>query len=239
VGNTIKEKVMSKAPQKKLGSSFGFLGACAVIAASVLFLLLSVPADATSRVNLPSPSQNMDEKDKQIAVFAGGCFWGVEAVFRHTKGVLSATSGYAGGTAADANYDKVSSGTTGHAESVQVVYDANKISYGQLLQIYFSVAHDPTQLNFQGPDRGTQYRSAIFTLNKEQARVARAYIDQLQAARVYDAPVVTVVTPLQQFYPAEDYHQNFLALNPKQPYIVKHDMPKLAQLRVQFPALYR
>ncbi|MES1981903.1 MAG: peptide-methionine (S)-S-oxide reductase MsrA [Pseudomonadota bacterium] len=229
---------MSK-PLHNLGSRFGFLGACAGIAVSVLFLLLSAPADAVNRVNLPNPVQLMDEKGTQTAVFAGGCFWGVEAVFRHTQGVLSATSGYAGGSAADANYDQVSTGTTGHAESVQVVYDPAKISYGQLLKIYFSVVHDPTQLNFQGPDHGTQYRSAIFTTNDRQAVFARAYISQLESVHAFGAPIVTVVTPLQAFYPAEDYHQNFLALHPKQPYIVRYDMPKLAQLQSQFPTLYR
>ncbi|MDO8414321.1 MAG: peptide-methionine (S)-S-oxide reductase MsrA [Gallionellaceae bacterium] len=190
---------------------------------------------------MPDPKQNFGEntKGRQTAVFAGGCFWGVEAVFRHTAGVLSAVSGYAGGSIANPTYEQVSSGATGHAEAVQVVYDPAKISYGQLLKIYFAVAHDPTQLNYQGPDHGTQYRSAIFTTNEEQARMARAYIAQLQAAKVYPQPIVTEVYPLPVFYPAEDYHQNYLALHPNQPYIVYNDQPKLERLRTQFPALYR
>ena len=177
-------------------------------------------------------------KAPQTAVFAGGCFWGVEAVYRHVKGVKSAVSGYAGGSAMTANYMVVSTGTTGHAESVQVTYDPAQVSYGELLRIFFSVAHDPTQLNRQGPDHGTQYRSAIFVTNDEQKRVAQAYIEQLGQAKVFDRPIVTEVTSLPAFYPAEAYHQNYLALHPTEPYIVFNDLPKLTQLKQQFPDRY-
>ncbi len=190
---------------------------------------------------LPAPAVDIaasSVKGPQTAVFAGGCFWGVEAVFRHTKGVQSAVSGYAGGGAKDADYEKVSSGNTGHAESVQVTYDPAKVSYGQLLQIFFSVAHDPTQRNRQGPDVGTQYRSAIFYASDEQKRVAETYIDQLTKAKAYSRPIATEVMKLPAFYAAESYHQNYLALHPMQPYIVYNDLPKLAELKKQFPEIY-
>jgi peptide-methionine (S)-S-oxide reductase len=174
----------------------------------------------------------------QTAVFAGGCFWGVEGVFDHVKGVTSAISGYSGGKAHTANYETVSTGTTGHAESVKVVFDPSKVSYGQLLKVYFSVAHDPTQLNRQSPDVGTQYRSEIFTTNAAQQQVANAYIAQLSAAKVFADPIVTRVEPLQHFYPAEDYHQNYLEMHPHEPYIVYNDAPKLVHLKAMFPALY-
>lgn len=176
---------------------------------------------------------------EQTAVFAGGCFWGVDAVFKHVRGVSDVVSGYAGGSAATANYEQVSQGNTGHAESVRVRFNPAQVSYQQLLQVFFSVAHDPTQLNRQGPDIGSQYRSAIFYTSAEQQKAAQSYIQQLTAARTFSAPIVTQVVPLQQFYPAEDYHQNYLALHPRQPYIVVNDMPKLEQLRKQFPALYQ
>jgi peptide-methionine (S)-S-oxide reductase len=176
---------------------------------------------------------------KQTAVFAGGCFWGVEAVFLHVKGVLSSTSGYAGGSAATASYPTVSGGNTGHAEAVEVVFDPAVISYGQLLKIFFSVAHDPTQLNRQGPDHGTHYRSAIFTTSPEQQRVAETYVKQLTAAKVFRQPIVTKIDPLPRFFPAEAYHQGYLARNMTQPYIVINDLPKLAALESSFPALYR
>ena len=174
----------------------------------------------------------------QTAVFAGGCFWGVEAVFRHTRGVSKAVSGYAGGTKGEADYETVSSGRTRHAESVQVTYDPAQVSYGELLRIFFSVAHDPTQLNRQGPDHGPQYRSAIFTTTDEQKRVAQAYIAQLTAAKAFPQPIVTEVTSLPAFYAAEDYHQDYLAKHPNQPYIVFNDLPKLAALKEQFPSRY-
>ncbi len=174
----------------------------------------------------------------ETAVFAGGCFWGVEAVFGNVKGVSKAVSGYAGGTLASPSYEQVSSGSTGHAESVSVTYDPSKVSYGQLLKVFFAVAHNPTELNRQGPDTGTQYRSAIFYANPEQQRVAKAYIAQLQAAKAFPRPIVTEVSPLKTFYPAEDYHQNYLVRNPYQPYIVINDLPKLAALKKDLPALY-
>ena len=174
----------------------------------------------------------------ETAVFSGGCFWGVEAVFDHVKGVMQAVSGYAGGSAATATYEQVSTGETGHAESVRVSYDPARISYGQLLKVFFAVAHDPTELNRQGPDVGTQYRSAIFYADPEQKRVAEAYIAQLQAAKVFARPIVTDLAPLRAFYPAEAYHQNYLEQHPNQPYIVINDLPKLARLKQRFPALY-
>ena len=176
---------------------------------------------------------------EQTAVFAGGCFWGVDAVFKHVKGVLNVESGYAGGNAATAHYEMVSEGNTGHAESVRVRFDPARISYQQLLQVFFSVAHDPTEFNRQGPDSGTQYRSAIFYTSAEQQKIAQNYIRQLTSAHKFSAPIVTQVVPLPQFYPAEDYHQNYLALHPYQPYIVFNDMPKVGQLQKQFPGLYQ
>lgn len=175
----------------------------------------------------------------QTAVFAGGCFWGVDAVFKHVKGVTETTSGYAGGSAETAQYERVSEGNTGHAESVRVVFDPAQVSYSQLLQIFFSVAHNPTQLNYQGPDMGSQYRSAIFYTSPEQQREAQRYIQQLTTAHTYSDSIVTQITALQRFYPAEGYHQNYLALHPDQPYIMFHDLPKLTQLRKQFPNLYQ
>jgi peptide-methionine (S)-S-oxide reductase len=173
------------------------------------------------------------------AVFAGGCFWGVDAVFKHVKGVTNVVSGYSGGSAATAKYMIVGTGTTGHAESVKVTYDPSKIGYTDLLKVFFSVAHDPTQLNRQGPDVGSQYRSAIFYASPEQKDLAERYIAQLNTAKTFGKPIVTEVAPLDKFYPAEDYHQNYLALHPTQPYIVYNDMPKLDALRKEFPAWYR
>jgi peptide-methionine (S)-S-oxide reductase len=190
---------------------------------------------------LPDPAVDAARtggKGPATAVFAGGCFWGVEAVFKHVKGVSSAVSGYAGGDAKTAHYEIVGSGLTGHAESVQVTYDPSQISYGQLLRVFFSVAHDPTQLNRQGPDVGSQYRSAIFYSDPEQQRIARAYIEQLQSAKVYDRPIVTQLTPLNAFYPAEGYHQDYLAKHPENMYIVINDLPKLNHLRQEFPQIY-
>lgn len=176
---------------------------------------------------------------EQTAVFAGGCFWGVDAVFKHVTGVSGVESGYAGGVAATAHYEQVSEGNTGHAESVRVRFNPQQVSYQQLLQVFFSVAHDPTELNRQGPDTGSQYRSVIFYTSAEQQKIAQSYIQQLTAAHTFSAPIVTQVAPLQQFYAAEAHHQNYLALHPYQPYIVFNDMPKLEQLRKQFPALYQ
>jgi peptide-methionine (S)-S-oxide reductase len=209
-----------------VSSAIALLAACGVATAQA-----PLPAPA---VDIPAASVN----GPQTAVFAGGCFWGVEAVFRHTKGVLSSVSGYAGGGAKDAQYEIVSSGLTKHAESVQVTYDPAKVSYGQLLRIFFSVAHDPTQRNRQGPDVGPQYRSAIFYANDEQKRVAESYIDQLTRAKAFARPIATELTKLPAFYPAEAYHQNYVALHPTQPYIVYNDLPKLAELKKQFPDVY-
>lgn len=178
-------------------------------------------------------------KGKQTAVLAGGCFWGVEAVFEHVKGVTNVKSGYSGGTAVEAKYKKVSTGQTGHAESVQITYDPSQISYGQLLKVFFSVAHDPTELNRQGPDRGTQYRSAIFYSNEEQKRIAEAYIEQLNNAKVFTGRIVTQVALLESFHEAEGYHQDYLAKHPDEPYIVVNDLPKVANLRKYLPGLYK
>ena len=218
------------------------LSTCRATTLFALAMALSTFAThASEGVALPAPLKDVPASKAlatDTAVFAGGCFWGVEAVFRHVKGVKSAVSGYAGGDASTANYETIGSGRTGHAESVQVVYDPSVVSYGELLRIFFSVAHDPTELNRQGPDVGTQYRSAIFTRDDTQMQVAKAYIAQLDAAHAFKRPIVTVVTPLPAFYRAEDYHQNYLALHPDQPYIVYNDLPKLAQLKLRFPDRY-
>jgi peptide-methionine (S)-S-oxide reductase len=188
---------------------------------------------------LPAPTADEPGHDgMETAVLAGGCFWGVQGVFQHVVGVADATSGYTGGGADTADYDTVSAGGTGHAESVRIVFDPKKISYGHLLQIFFSVAHDPTELNRQGPDTGTQYRSAIFPTNAEQSKVARAYIDQLDRARLYGSSIVTTIEPGKKFYPAEGYHQNFLTNHPDYPYIVINDLPKIESLKQFFPAEY-
>ena len=197
----------------------------------------------TSRAPIPVPDATVTSLPAgpglQTIVVAGGCFWGIEAVYEHIKGVTDAVSGYAGGTKEQADYETVSTGTTGHAESVKVTFDPAKVSLEKLLQVFFSVAHDPTQLNRQGPDVGPQYRSAIFFADEEQARVARVYIDQLTKAKVYSRPIVTQVVKLQGFYPAEEYHQNFAERNPTYPYIVYNDAPKVVNLKKQFPELYR
>jgi len=194
-----------------------------------------------ANTTIPNPAIDtpiMTTKGEQTAVVAGGCFWGIQAVFQHVKGVISATSGYAGGSAKTANYELVSTGDTGHAESVKITYDPSQITYGQLLRVFFSVAHDPTQLNRQGPDEGTQYRSSIFYASDEQKRIAEAYIGQLGKAKVFPRPIVTQLVPLQAFYPAETYHQDYATHHPNDPYIVYNDAPKVAHLREQFPDLY-
>lgn len=175
----------------------------------------------------------------QTAVFSGGCFWGVDAVFKHVKGVTKVVSGYSGGEAATAHYEIVSEGTTGHAESVEVTFDPARVTYATLLNVFFSVAHDPTELNFQGPDQGTQYRSAIWYSNADQQREAQAAIAELTQKKVYKHPIVTQVVPLKKFYPAEDYHQNYLAQHLTQPYIVYNDIPKVEHLKAKYPELYR
>jgi peptide-methionine (S)-S-oxide reductase len=202
-----------------------------------------MPAAAAASGKTPVPDPAFDEPlassaGTQSMIVAGGCFWGVQAVFQHVKGVVSATSGYAGGTAGTAQYDIVSSGRTGHAESVKVTYDPSRISYGQLLKIFFTVAHDPTQLNAQGPDVGPQYRSALFVRDEHQRRIATAYVEQLNAARIFSRPIATTVDAAQTFYEAEAYHQDYFTRHPHEPYILINDRPKVDALRRQFPELY-
>lgn len=196
------------------------------------------------RTNASFPKPVVDEpvssaKGQETAVISGGCFWGIQAVYEHTKGVISAKAGYAGGTPETAHYEVVSSGSTGHAESVKVVFDPSKITYGQILMIFFSVAHNPTELNKQGPDWGTQYRSSVFYANESQKKIAEAYIAQLDGAKVYNQKIATVVVPLKGFYPAEAYHQDYLKHNPTLPYIMINDLPKIEHLKKEFPDLYR
>ncbi len=216
-------------------------GLAATGAAAVLvFMGFGLRAGGAPATSLPAPALDQaPATGAAVAVFAGGCFWGVQAVFEHVKGVKSATSGYAGGTVRSPSYEDVSSGETGHAESVRVVYDPAVVSYGDLLRVFFSVAHDPTQLNRQGPDVGPNYRSAIFYVNDEQKRLAQAYIDQLTKAKAFPRPIVTQVAPLHGFYPAEAYHQDYALHHPDDPYIVINDAPKVVALRKQLPALYR
>jgi len=207
--------------------------------AALLPVLAGMACTAHGQVPAYAGKEQAPAKGEQTAVVAGGCFWGVDAVFKHVKGVTSVVSGYAGGNAGTAQYEVVSTGTTGHAESVKITYDASQISYGELLRIFFSVAHNPTELNRQGPDTGTQYRSAIFYANEGQKEVAEAYIEQLNQAKAFPGRIVTQVTPLKGFYAAEEYHQNFLARHPDYPYIVYNDLPKLRELQKEFPSLYR
>jgi peptide-methionine (S)-S-oxide reductase len=203
--------------------------------------LLAGAAQAAERpFVIPAPAVDAPaNSEKQTVVLAGGCFWGVQAVFQHTKGVTSAVSGYAGGDKSTAHYEVVGTGRTGHAESVAVTFDPRQVSLGKILQIYFSVAHNPTELNRQGPDAGTQYRSAIFYADDEQKKVAAAYVAQLDKAKVYPEPIVTKLEPLRGFYPAEDYHQDFAVLHPSYPYIVFNDLPKVDNLKKMFSAEYR
>lgn len=208
--------------------------------ALALALSLATPlAQAQEGLAIPAPEQDMPASGLQTAVFAGGCFWGVQGVFQHVAGVVSAVSGYAGGEAATAHYEQVGRGDTGHAEAVRVTYDPAQVSYGRLLQVFFSAAHDPTLLNRQGPDVGSQYRTAIFPQDEAQATAARAYIAQLDATRLYGAAIVTSIEPGRPFYPAEGYHQDYLFNNPHQPYIMFNDLPKIEHLRRLFPDLWR
>jgi peptide-methionine (S)-S-oxide reductase len=209
----------------------------AALAGVLLFAATGSGVAAERAVSIPAPARDITgATGGQVAVLAGGCFWGMEAVFEHVKGVRSVTAGYTGGTRATATYDQVSTETTGHAESIRIVYDPARVSYGTLLRVYFSVAHDPTELNYQGPDHGTSYRSAIFPQNEAQRQVAAAYIAQLGRARVFPAPIVTRIET-GQFFPAEEYHQHFYDRNPDHPYIVHWDKPKVAAFRAAFPAL--
>ena len=215
------------------------LYAAAIGAIAITAFVVTPSLAAEDAVIIPAPAVDAASASGiQTAVLAGGCFWGVQGVFQHTAGVVDAVSGYAGGSKSTADYTVVSTGTTGHAESVQIKYDPKKISYGKILQIFFSVAHDPTQLNRQGPDSGTQYRSAIFTTNDEQKKVTDAYIAQLNAAKVYRKPIVTQVGTLQGFFPAEAYHQDYLTLHPNQPYIAYNDIPKVENLKKIFAENY-
>jgi peptide-methionine (S)-S-oxide reductase len=210
--------------------------------ASLAFLLAISTNNVAANPPIPPPTGDVhlaSFSGKETAVFAGGCFWGVQSVFQRVKGVLVTTAGYSGGSAMTATYKQVVTETTGHAESVEVIYDPSRITYGQLLRIYFSVAHDPTQLNRQGPDVGKSYRSVIFYTNEEQRRLAKAYIAQLDAQKVFPKPIVTEVTPLKAFYRAEDYHQDYAYHNPNNPYIEVCDRPKIAALKGQFPELFR
>jgi peptide-methionine (S)-S-oxide reductase len=218
------------------------------ISSHILFLFtmllagtVACTAGSASTAAVPAPAVDASKAaaaGEQSAVMAGGCFWGIQAVFQHVKGVKSATSGYSGGEAKTAEYELVSTGETGHAESVKIVYDPSQITYGELLRVFFSVAHDPTQLNRQGPDEGSQYRSVIFYGNDEQKRIAEAYIAQLDKAKVFPRPIVTQVVPLKAFYAAEAYHQDYATKHPNQPYIAFNDAPKVEHLKQQFPQLY-
>ena len=217
--------------------------ACSLVLGAVY--LSSNSAVAESPMGIPAPAQDVlvagatSTAAPQSIVLAGGCFWGIQAVFQHTKGVLNAVSGYAGGKASDANYEQVGSGRTGHAEAVQVTFDPKHISYGQILHIYFAVAHDPTQLNRQYPDSGTQYRSAVFYQDPGQKTVTERYIAQLDATQLFPAKIVTQVNALQGFYPAEKYHQNYATLHPESSYIARFDLPKVAHLKTMMPSVYR
>jgi len=221
------------------GKDLGWLAAFLLGGAALYF---SGNLSAETAFKIPPPavdSQDVGASGPQTLVLAGGCFWGVQGVFQHTRGVIQAVSGYAGGNGDTASYDKVTSGTTGHAESVQVTFDPTQVTYGQLLQIYFSVVHDPTQLNRQGPDVGSHYRSVIFYSDEAQQQVARKYIEQLDAAKAYPRKIVTQVTPLKGFYPAEAYHQDYATLHPESGYIAAFDLPKIANLKTMFPGQYR
>ena len=217
-------------------SLFRILAVCLIGTTLACNAATAAPAAALPNPVVDAPLATT--KGEQTAVVAGGCFWGLEAVFEHVKGVTGVTSGYSGGSADTAQYEVVSMGETGHAEAVRITYDPSKISYGQLLKVFFSVAHNPTELNRQGPDTGTQYRSAIFYANEDQKRIAQAYIEQLNQAKVFEGPIVTQIAMLNSFYSAEAYHQDYAVHHPNQPYIVVHDLPKVANLRKQFPELY-
>jgi peptide-methionine (S)-S-oxide reductase len=219
-------------------------GISAVALIAVMMALAAVSArsfaaEEARQIPAPTADEQAAMGQSETAVFAGGCFWGVQGVFQHVKGVANAVSGYAGGEASTAQYETVSTGETGHAESVRVTFDPHQVSYGKLLHIYFSVVHNPTELNRQGPDEGTQYRSEVFAETPDQARIAKAYIAELSKARAFDAAIVTKVEPLKGFYPAEGYHQDYLTLHPNQPYIAINDLPKVAALKKLFPDQYR
>jgi peptide-methionine (S)-S-oxide reductase len=226
--------MMSPYSRRIAFAAFGALATLAGASSSASaepFIIPPLKTNVAANASTPSEPRSI--------VLAGGCFWGVQGVYQHTKGVIQAVSGYAGGAANNASYDSVSSGSTGHAESVKITYDPKEISLGKILQIYFSVVHDPTQLNRQGPDSGTQYRSAIFTSQPEEQTIAKDYIAELDAAKVYKKPIVTKIEPMNGFYPAENYHQDYLTLHPYQPYIAFNDIPKVNNLKKLFAADYR
>ncbi len=221
-----------------------FFAALIFAGIGVLVWATAKPKDGRANAEAAFPLPAVDAPlaaatGQETAVLSGGCFWGIQGVFQHVRGILSATSGYSGGAATTAHYEDVSTGTTGHAESVKIVFDPSQISYGQILMIFFSVGHNPTELNYQGPDYGTQYRSSIFYSNAQQMKIAEAYIAQLSAAKIYSQPIVTEVIPLQAFYPAEAYHQDYLKHHSFEPYIMINDLPKLTKLKKEFPAFYQ
>lgn len=224
-------------PMKTRRTTFWLAAAIAIVVIARAFGSAAFQADRPRAI--PAPAVDERNAIANIAVLAGGCFWGVQGVYQHVTGVTGAVSGYAGGNRETAQYERVGTGRTGHAEAVQITFDPKAISYGQLLQIFFSVAHNPTQLNRQGPDVGTQYRSTIFAVNEDQARIAATYIAQLNQARAFDAPIVTTIEPGREFYPAEPYHQDYLTLHPDEPYIVYNDLPKIDALKKIFPKIYR
>jgi len=235
----LSKQASGKSSRSRIAAFALSIGLCAV----ALLLAQRTAFSSESAVVIPPPA--VDEPlqaaggHQETAVLAGGCFWGVQGVFQHVRGVTQAVAGYSGGQRETAQYETVSGGDTGHAESVQITYDPARITYGQLLQVFFSVVQNPTELNHQGPDSGTQYRSAIFPLNDTQKRIAQSYIAQLDKTRAFPAPIVTKTEPFKGFYPAEAYHQNYLTLHPGAPYIAINDLPKVANLKHLFPALYR
>nr|WP_144157288.1 peptide-methionine (S)-S-oxide reductase MsrA [Paraburkholderia sp. BCC1885] len=234
--NTLFTKVASL---RKRSSLAKVAGVVALAVGAIALQRLAVSAEPATQVPAPVQDEKVAATHSETAVFAGGCFWGVQGVFEHVRGVKQVAAGYSGGAASTAQYETVSGGDTGHAESVQITYDPTQITYGRLLQIFFSVAHNPTELDYQGPDHGTQYRSAVFPVNPEQKMVAQAYIAQLDKAHVFSQPVVTRVENFKGFYPAENYHQNFLVLHPDYPYIAINDLPKVTDLKKMYPDLYR
>jgi peptide-methionine (S)-S-oxide reductase len=230
---------MMEQRKKVAWTRLGPILAALVAIAGTAYWVSSSSAESARMVPPPVVDEGAPATPTEVSVLAGGCFWGVQGVFQHVDGVISAVSGYAGGSGDTAHYEMTSSGTTGHAEAVQIAFDPHRISYGRILQIYFSVAHDPTELNRQGPDTGTQYRSAIFAQTPEQARIAAAYIAQLNEAKAFPSAIVTTIEPGKQFYPAEAYHQDYLTLHPTQLYIAINDLPKVKALEQLFPNLYR
>ena len=239
-GLTIVNTIFSKISSLRKRSALAKLAGVVVLAVGAIAVQrVANSAEVATQVPAPVQDEKVVATHSETAVFAGGCFWGVQGVFEHVRGVKQVAAGYTGGAAGTAQYETVSEGDTGHAESVQITYDPTQITYGRLLQIFFSVAHNPTELNYQGPDHGTQYRSAVFPVNPEQRIVAQAYIAQIDNAHVFSRPVVTRVEDFKGFYPAENYHQNFLVLHPDYPYIAINDLPKVTDLKRMFPDIYR